>query len=89
MSTTYQVIGQVIRTKRMARGLSQEVLSGLSGIARSHLSAIERGTKLANLVTIEKIAESLGLSLSDFMMEVALRFAQNDQAGSCGSSSIT
>lgn len=36
-------IGEVIRTCRVQRGLSQEVLSGLAGLARTHYSKIERG----------------------------------------------
>ena len=35
------IIGQVIRRERKARSLSQEVFSGLAGMARSHLSTLE------------------------------------------------
>ena len=40
----YQVpVGAVIRRKRMERGMTQELLSGLAGIARTHLTMIENG----------------------------------------------
>lgn len=41
------IVGQVIAQFRKQRGLSQEVLSGLADIGRTHLSAIERGERKA------------------------------------------
>ena len=35
--------GKVIRNLRVRKGLTQEVLSGLAGMARSHLAMIESG----------------------------------------------
>lgn len=55
-------VGIVIRRLRKERKLSQEVLSGLSGLARSHLAMIENGDKKANLETIWKIANALGIT---------------------------
>ena len=49
-------VGQTIRNLRKAKGISQDVLSGFAGIARTHLSMIENGTKQANFETIWKIA---------------------------------
>ena len=53
--------GMVIRRLREERGLSQEVLSGLAGIARSHLSMIETNAKQPNFETIWKIANALDI----------------------------
>lgn len=55
-------VGVVIRRLRKERKLSQEVLSGLAGLARSHLSMIENGDKKANLETVWKIANALGIT---------------------------
>ena len=52
------IVGQTIRSVRKAKGMSQEVLSGFAGIARTHLTMIECGTKQANFSTICKIAEA-------------------------------
>lgn len=60
-----QRIGQVIGRLRTKRGISQEVLSGLSGIARSHLAMIENGRKTASVKTLWKIADALDMRLSD------------------------
>ena len=38
-----EAVGRAIADLRREKGLSQEVLSGLAGIGRTHLSAIERG----------------------------------------------
>ena len=49
------VVGQVIAYFRQQSGMSQEVLSGLAGIGRSHLSAIERGERKPTLETFYRI----------------------------------
>ena len=50
--------GVVIRRLRQEKNLSQEIFSGLAGIARSHLAMIETGTKQPNFETIWKIANA-------------------------------
>ena len=59
--------GLLIRRLRSAQGLSQEVLSGLAGIARSHLAMIESGAKSANVETLWRISLALGMRLSEFI----------------------
>lgn len=56
-----QMIGAVIRKLRNEKGLSQDVLSGLAGIGRTHLTMIENGQKNPNFETIWKIALALEL----------------------------
>lgn len=53
------LVGKVIQRFREEKGLSQEVLSGFADIGRTHLSAIERGTRKPTLETFFKIAEAL------------------------------
>ena len=64
------VVGQVIQRYREQRGLSQEVLSGLADIGRTHLSAIERGVRKPTLETFFKISEALGVAPSEIMAEI-------------------
>ena len=47
-----QIVGQIIGKLRTERGMSQEVLSGLAGIARTHLTMIENGSKNASMETL-------------------------------------
>lgn len=49
-------IGKVIRRLRKDCGQSQEICSGLAGIARSHLAMIENSTKIPNLETLWKLS---------------------------------
>ena len=70
MQFDYSALGRVIRRLRKERGYSQEVFSGLAGIARSHLSAIESGSKQANLDTLAKITQTLNLSFSELFKMV-------------------
>ena len=59
--------GKVIRNLRVRKGLTQEVLSGLAGMARSHLAMIESGRISPTVDTLWKIAEALGMHLSDLI----------------------
>ena len=54
-------VGKTIKRLREENNRSQEVLSGLAGIARSHLSMIETAVKQPNFETIWRIAGALGL----------------------------
>ena len=67
MQLDYVHLGKAIRSLRIAQNWSQEVLSGLSDIPRSHLSAIDAGRKKANLDTLGKIAAAFGMPLSELI----------------------
>lgn len=54
--------GRVIRRLRQQKRLTQEVLSGFCGLARSHLAMIESGKKQPNFETIWRIANALEVS---------------------------
>jgi transcriptional regulator with XRE-family HTH domain len=56
-----KAIGIVVRSLRKEKGISQEVLSGFAGIARSHLAMIETGDKIPNLITTWRIALAFDL----------------------------
>lgn len=47
--------------------MTQELLSGLAGIARSHLSIIENGTKQPNSETIWRVAIALDMKPSELV----------------------
>ncbi len=65
-----KAVGQTIRNLRDSKTLSQDVLSGLAGIARSHLSMIETGTKQANFQTIWRIALALEMRPSELVARI-------------------
>lgn len=55
------VVGRVIQRIREEKNQSQELVSGLAGIGRTHLSAIERGERKPTLETFCRIAYALSL----------------------------
>jgi len=67
MQFNNQIIGSVIKELRNKKGMTQELLSGFAGIARSHLSMIESGTKQPNFETIWKIAVALDMKPSELV----------------------
>ena len=65
-----ELVEQIIQRKREQKKLSQEVVSGLAGIGRTHLSAIERGERKPTLETFFKIAEALNIRPSVLLAEI-------------------
>lgn len=59
-----KAFGIVISRLRVQKNLTQEQLSGLANIARSHLAALESGQKNPKLDTIWKLAEALNIKPS-------------------------
>ena len=67
MKYDHRITGQAIGRLRVQQGLSQEELAKKAGIARSHLAMIENGKKSASVETLWKVAEALGIKLSEFV----------------------
>lgn len=67
------IVGEVISEFRKRKGISQEVLSGLSDIGRTHLSAIERGERKPTLETFYRICIALDVKMSDVFAEIEKR----------------
>lgn len=64
------IVGTVIARFRQKKRMSQEVLSGLADIGRSHLSAIERGERKPTLETFYRICTALDVKMSTVIMEI-------------------
>lgn len=65
-----QIVGKSIAYFRKEKGVSQEVLSGLADIGRSHLSAIERGERKPTLETLYRICSALEIKMSTVVMKI-------------------
>ena len=63
-------VGKAIRDLRKEKGISQDVLSGFAGIARTHLTMIKNGTKQANFETLWKIALALDIRPSELVARI-------------------
>ena len=64
------IVGRVIAMFRERKGITQEVLSGLSDIGRTHLSAIERGERKPTFETLYRISRALDVKMSAIVIEI-------------------
>lgn len=60
-----QKIGERIRELRTQTGLSQEKFALKIGMDRTYFASVELGKRNIAIVNLEKIANGLGVSLSD------------------------
>jgi len=67
------IVGKVIQEFREKKNLSQEVVSGLADIGRTHLSAIERGVRKPTLETFFKICGAMDVKPSVVIKEIENR----------------
>jgi len=65
-----KTVGRVIQRVREEKQQSQELVSGLAGIGRTHLSAIERGQRKPTLETFFRIAEALDMKPSALLAKI-------------------
>ena len=63
-------VGKVLQKCREEKGMSQELVSGLAGIGRTHLSAIERGIRKPTLETFYRISEAMDVRPSTLLKAV-------------------
>ena len=57
----------LIETVRLKKGITQKDLSERTGISQPRLSNYENNTIMPSMVTLFKIAEAMGCSISDIM----------------------
>lgn len=71
------IVGAVIQRFREERRMSQELVSGLAGIGRTHLSAIERGQRKPTLETFYRISEAMGVKPSVLLCAIEAEVERN------------
>jgi transcriptional regulator with XRE-family HTH domain len=64
-----KLFGRAVRRKRETQGLSQEALAARAGIHRTYISSIELGKVRLGLDIAKKVADGLGVALSDLLAE--------------------
>lgn len=75
-----KTVGRVIQKAREEKGLSQEVVSGLADIGRTHLSAIERGLRKPTMETFFKIANAMDIEASSLLKRIESESEKTDTA---------
>ena len=73
------LVGRALAKIRKTKGMTQEVLSGLSDIGRTHLSAIERGDRKPTLETIYRIANALDISMVQIVAAIEEEIRNEDK----------
>lgn len=68
-----KAVGERIRTARERKNFTQENLAAMANISTTHLSVIERGIKVPKLDTFVAIANSLGISADELLVDVVNR----------------
>lgn len=63
-------LGLVIREARQQMGMSQEELAHSAGLDRSYVGGIERGEHNVALMSLVKLANALGVTVSDLTKKV-------------------
>jgi len=67
--STRQLFARRVKELRAERGWSQDELAANSGLHRAYIGIIERSEKGATLDTVEKIAEALGVHVSELFKD--------------------
>ncbi len=62
--TIIESFGARLQKIRNKKGFSQEGLAELSGLHRTYISSLERGTRNPTLITLNSIAKALKVEIS-------------------------
>ena len=73
------VVGMVMQKHRESKKMSQEVVSGLAGIGRTHLSAIERGERKPTLDTFYKVCLAMEVRPSVVLGDIEKILIKEDE----------
>jgi transcriptional regulator with XRE-family HTH domain len=69
--------GKAVRALREERGLSQERLAEAADVDDTYISGLERGLRNPTLLTIDRIARALGVSMATVVAEAEARRVGN------------
>lgn len=69
MAGSLKQLGERIRDLRKARGWSQERFADVCGVHRTYMGHLERGEKNVSFNTLVRLADALGITLSELLAE--------------------
>ena len=58
---------RLLKSERLARGISQEDLAELAGLHRTYVGSVERGERNIAVDNMEALAKALSLDISDLL----------------------
>ena len=65
-----EIVGRILAGYREQKGLTQDVLSGLAGLDRTHYSKLERGLRSPTLETHFKLGQALDVPPHDIVIAI-------------------
>lgn len=65
-------LGNAVRVRRLAIGMSQEALADYAEIDRSHMGMIERGERNVTFLNIMRITKAIQCKPSDLLIDADL-----------------
>ncbi len=68
-----KAVGALLRELRRKKGMSQELLSGLAGLDRTHYSKIKRGLRSPTVDTLFRIAAALEIPPHEIISQLEER----------------
>ena len=60
------LLGKRVKELRNKLSISQEELADLAGLDRTYITSVDRGKRNISIINVEKLANSLQVSLSEF-----------------------
>ena len=61
--------GKKLKSLRLEKGISQESLALLADLDRTYIPGIEKGLRNVSITVIEKLANALNVSISEFFKD--------------------
>lgn len=80
MTAMRQLVGEVLRARRMAQGLTLRDVSGKARVSLGYISEVERGQKEPSSELLAALASALDVPLSKVLLDVSSRLQAEEAA---------
>ncbi|MFD1858784.1 XRE family transcriptional regulator [Aeromicrobium camelliae] len=88
MTTMRQLVGEVLRARRLAKGLTLRDVSGKARVSLGYISEVERGQKEPSSELLAALAAALDVPLSKVLLDVSALMELEEAAELASVSSI-
>ena len=88
MTTMRQLVGEVLRARRVAQGLTLRDVSAKARVSLGYISEVERGQKEPSSELLAALAGALEVPLSQLLLDVSAMLAIEEAATTAALASI-
>lgn len=89
MTAMRQLVGEVLRARRVAQGLTLRDVSAKARVSLGYISEVERGQKEPSSELLAALAAALDVPLSKVLLDVSTLLAIEEATGLASVSTIT